>query len=112
MSLRSERSGMSRGSNRLSRSLATEVMVDAVMEAGNPTRTSMFTDVNAMEVQRASEVTKIGVQRVTDVTVAVIWSVKEGIEVTEVTRVSLGGHRCDCCQSPALYGGDEPQMWS
>ncbi|GFN89982.1 hypothetical protein PoB_001648800 [Plakobranchus ocellatus] len=62
-SLRSERSRMRGGSNRLSRSLATQVMVDAVVEAGNPTRTSTFTDVNAMEVQRVTEVTKIGMQR-------------------------------------------------
>ncbi|GFO28220.1 hypothetical protein PoB_005472500 [Plakobranchus ocellatus] len=97
------------GSNKLSRNLATEVMVDAVMEAGNLSRTSTFTDVNAMEVQRATQVIKIRVQRVTDVTMAVVQSVKKRIEVTEVTRVSVRGHRGDRRQSPALHGGDGPQ---
>ncbi|GFN88319.1 hypothetical protein PoB_001482500 [Plakobranchus ocellatus] len=77
------------------------------METENANRTSTFTDVNAMEAQRAKEVTKIGVQRVTVVAIAVVQSVKEGIEVAKVTKVkNLRGHMCDRNQSPALHGKD------
>ncbi|GFO41099.1 hypothetical protein PoB_006760400 [Plakobranchus ocellatus] len=48
------------------------------------------------EVRRVTEETKIGMQRVTDVTAARFLFIKEGIEATEVTKVRcLGGHMCD-----------------
>ncbi|GFO39173.1 hypothetical protein PoB_006567800 [Plakobranchus ocellatus] len=60
----------------------------------------------ATDCRSGLRVTKIIVQRVTEVTMAVLQSVKEEIEVTAVTRVSLGCHRCDHSQSLALLRGD------